>query len=295
MESIKDYIKEQRPNLTKQSISTYTSILKNLYIKVFGDGDDIDIKKFSDTNKILEHLKTLEPNKRKTVLSALVILTDKKEYRDQMLNDIQSYNAEQHTQEKSDKQNASWVEGSEIKQLIDTLGKEVNLIYKKLLFTMHDYQTIQNYIILCLLGGVYIPPRRSKDYVDFKIKNIDKSKDNYLIKNKLVFNSYKTAKTYGQQEIIVPPELLKILRKWIKCNPTEYLLFDSNKHQLSNVKLNQRLNKLFDHKKVSTNALRHTFLSEKYQSTIKANNDMAKDMKDMGSSTIQERVYIKKL
>ena len=295
MESIKDYIKEQRPNLTKQSISTYTSILKNLYIKVFGDGDDIDIKKFSDTNKILEHLKTLEPNKRKTVLSALVILTDKKEYRDQMLNDIQSYNAEQHTQEKSEKQNASWVDGSEIKQLIDTLGKEVNLIYKKLLFTMHDYQTIQNYIILCLLGGVYIPPRRSKDYVDFKIKNIDKSKDNYLIKNKLVFNSYKTAKTYGQQEIIVPPELLKILRKWIKCNPTEYLLFDSNKHQLSNVKLNQRLNKLFDHKKISTNALRHTFLSEKYQSTIKANNDMAKDMKDMGSSTIQERVYIKKL
>jgi hypothetical protein len=295
MESIKDYIKEQRPNLTKQSISTYTSILKNLYIKVFGDGDDIDIKKFSDTDKILAHLKTLEPNKRKTVLSALVILTDKKEYRDQMLNDIQSYNEEQHTQEKSDKQNASWVDGSEIKQLIDTLGKEVNIIYKKLLFTMHDYQTIQNYIILCLLGGVYIPPRRSKDYVDFKIKNIDKSKDNYLIKNKLVFNSYKTAKTYGQQEIIVPPELLKILRKWIKCNPTEYLLFDSNKHQLSNVKLNQRLNKLFDHKKVSTNALRHTFLSEKYQSTIKANNDMAKDMKDMGSSTIQERVYIKKL
>jgi len=294
MESIKDYIKEQRPNLSKQSISTYTSILKNLYIKVFGDGDDIDIKKFSDTNKILEHLKTLEPNKRKTVLSALVILTDKKEYRNQMLNDIQSYNEGQNTQEKSVKQNASWVEGSEIKQLIDTLGKEVNIIYKKLLFTMHDYQTIQNYIILCLLGGVYIPPRRSKDYVDFKIKNIDKSKDNYLIKNKLVFNSYKTAKTYGQQEIIVPPELLKILRKWIKCNPTDYLLFDSNKHQLSNVKLNQRLNKLFDHKKVGVNQLRHTFLSDKYQSTIQANNDMAKDMSDMGSSTIQEKIYIKK-
>ncbi len=295
MESIRDYIKEKRPNLTKQSISTYTSILKNLYIKVFGDGDDIDIKKFNDTDKILEHLKTLEPNKRKTVLSALVILTDKKEYRNQMLNDIQSYNEEQHTQEKSDKQAASWVEGSEISSLIDTLGKEVNHIYKKLLFTMHDYQTIQNYIILCLLGGVFIPPRRSKDYVDFKIKNINKTTDNYLLKNKLVFNSYKTFKTYGQQEIIVPPELLKILRKWIKCNPTDYLLFDSNKHQLSNVKLNQRLNKIFDHKKVGVNQLRHTFLSDKYQSTIKSNNDMAKDMKDMGSSTIQERVYIKKL
>jgi hypothetical protein len=60
------------------------------------------------------------------------------------------------------------------------------------------------------------------------------------------------------------------------------------------VKLNQRLNKLFDHKKVGVNQLRHTFLSDKYQSTIQANNDMAKDMKDMGSSTIQEKIYIKK-
>lgn len=295
MEDIKKHIIMARPHLSKQSVSTYTSILKNLYIKVFGDDTDIDFNKFIDTKKILDHLKTLEPNKRKTILSALVILTDKKEYRDQMLDDIQSYNEEQHKQEKSDKQTASWVDGSDIKQLLDNIEKQVKLIYKKSSYSMADYQDIQNYIILCLLGGVYIPPRRSKDYVDFKIKNIDKTKDNYLLKDKLIFNSYKTAKTYGQQVITVPPELLKILRKWIKCNPTDYLLFDINNHQLSNVKLNQRLNKLFGDKKVGVNQLRHTFLSDKYQSTIKANNDMAKDMKDMGSSTIQEKIYIKKI
>ena len=43
-------------------------------------------------------------------------------------------------------------------------------------------------------------------YID-KIKNIDKSKDNYMNKNKLVFNSYKTAKTYGQQELEIPEAL----------------------------------------------------------------------------------------
>jgi integrase len=295
METIKKNIIECRPNLSKQSVSTYTSILKNLYIKVFGDTSDVNINKFNETKKILDHLKTLEPNKRKTILSALVILTDKKDYRDQMLHDIQSYNEEQHKQEKSNKQTESWVNGDEIKTLIDNISKEIKHIYKKENLNMSDYQSIQNYIILCLLGGVYIPPRRSKDYVDFKISDIDKSKDNYLNKDKLVFNSYKTAKTYGQQEIQVPPELLKILRKWIKVNPTDYLLFDSNGHKLSNVKLNQRLNKLFGDKKVSVNQLRHTYLSDKYQSTIKANNDMAKDMSDMGSSTIQEKIYIKKL
>lgn len=284
-----------RPHLSKQSVSTYTSILKNLYCKVFNESStNIDINKFNETSEILEFLKTLEPNKRKTILSALVILTDKKEFREQMLEDINKYNEEQHKQEKSEKQNDSWVESEEIKNLISTFEKEVKLIYKKQNITMSDLQTIQNYIILCLLGGVYIPPRRSKDYVDFKIKNIDKTKDNYINKNKFIFNSYKTAKTYGQQELEIPTELLKILKKWLKINPTEYLLFDSNANKLSNVKLNQRLNKLFGDKKVGVNQLRHTYLSDKYQETIKTNTEMANDLNKMGSSMTQEKIYIKK-
>jgi len=293
METIKTTIIEKRPHLSKQSIATYTSILKNLFEKVFPN-EAMDLEKFKDTKKILEHLKKSEPNKRKTILSSLVILTDCKPYRDQMLEDITAYNEEQHKQEASDKQSESWVEGEEVRKLLDTLKKEVKLIYKKETLTISDLQTIQNYIIMCLLGGVYIPPRRSKDFVDFKIKNIDKTKDNFLQKNTLVFNSYKTAKTYGQQTVEAPKELVAILKKWFKVNPTEYLLFDSNKNKLSNVKLNQRLNKLFGDKKVSVNQLRHTFLSDKYQDTIKLHQDMAKDMRQMGSSTIQEKIYIKK-
>lgn len=293
MEIIKNKIIEVRPHLSKQSVSTYTSILKNLYSKVF-NSSEIDLTKFNDFKKILDFLKTLEPNKRKTVLSALVILTDKKEYRSQMLEDIQQYNEDQHKQEKTEKQNESWVDGDEIRSLINNMEKEVKLLYKKENLTMSDLQTIQNYIILCLLGGSYIPPRRSKDYVDFKINDIDKVKNNYMNKNTLVFNSYKTAKTYGQQIIEIPNELTKILKKWVKVNPTDYLLFDSNKNQLSNVKLNQRLNKLFGHKKVGVNQLRHTFLSDKYQESIKTNNEMANDLNKMGSSMVQEKIYIKK-
>ena len=42
------------------------------------------------------------------------------------------------------------------------------------------------------MGGIYIPPRRSLDYVCFKIKNINRDEDNYLDKNEFVFNKYKT-------------------------------------------------------------------------------------------------------
>ena len=60
-------------------------------------------------------------------------------------------------------------------------------MYKKKTLTPSDLQQIQGYIIMSLLGGIFIPPRRRKDYVDFVIKDIDKSKDNYLDKNKMEY------------------------------------------------------------------------------------------------------------
>jgi hypothetical protein len=77
--------------------------------------------------------------------------------------------------------------------------------------------------------------------IDFKIKNIDETKDNHLEKDKLLFNSQP------EKEIVeVSKPLQSILKKWISINPTEYLLFDTNKNKLSSVKLNQRLNKIFN-------------------------------------------------
>ena len=86
----------------------------------------------------------------------------------------------------------------------------------------------------------------------------------------------------------------KILTKWSSVNPTDYLFFDSFFQPLSSVKLNQRLNKLFDNKRISMNALRHSYLSNKYQNTIETNNELASDMTKMGSSIAQQKVYIKK-
>jgi len=289
---IKEEIIKLKPNISQSSVNTYNSILKNLYKNVFKN-EDYDLKKFESTGPILSYLKDLEPNKRKTILASLVVITDNKRYRDQMMKDIEEYKANESTQVKNDKQTDSWVDTSEIDTLIKDMESNVNTLYKKKSLNNTDLQDIQNYIILCILSGKYIPPRRSKDYVDFKIKGIDKDKDNYIEKKNMVFNSYKTAKTYQRQEIPIPPELMKILNKWIKINPTEYLLFDSNGKKLTNVKLTQRLNKIFG-KKASVNQLRHTYLSGKYQDTIKLNKEMADDMKAMGSSRSQEQIYIKK-
>jgi hypothetical protein len=292
MDKIKSYIAEKRNTLSKSSINTYASILKNLYKRVFED-EDYNLEKFNNTEPVINHLQNIPPNKRKTILSALVIITDKKPYRDLMLEDVRAYNKEIDTQTKSDTQKENWIEGDGINTLYSELKQDAESLYKKKTHTSADLQQIQNFIMVSLLGGIYIPPRRSKDYVDFKIKNIDKEKDNYLDKNKMVFNSYKTAKTYGRQEVEVPKQLKSILTKWYKINPTEYLLFDSNMNQLSSVKLNQRFNKMFDGKKISVNALRHSFLTEKYKDVSLQNKKLENDMEDMGSSSNMASTYIK--
>lgn len=292
-----DKIKEQisiiRPSLSKSSLITYASILKNLYKSVFGEETEYDEKDFEKTEKIIDHLKSLEPNKRKTILSALVVITDKPAYRELMLEDIKEYNKDILKQEKTNEQEDSWLSKEEIDKLIEELKKDANIVYRKSNPSIVDLQTIQNYIILCLLGGSYIPPRRSKDYVDFKIKNIDKAVDNYIDKSKLVFNSYKTAKTYGKQEVECPKDLKNILNKWIKVNPTDYLLFDSKKNKLSNVKLNQRLNKLFK-KHSAVNSLRKSFLTEKFGDMIDKNKEIDDTFKAMGSSRTQFPIYVLK-
>jgi integrase len=293
MDALKEHLHSKRPTLSKSSLTTYSSILKNLYKKVFGD-NELEIKKFDDTDKVLAFLKDMPPNKRKTILSSLVIITDKKPYRDLMLEDVRDYNKEIHKQEKTPEQEASWVSSNQVKDIWELLKKDADLLYKKKSLKPADLQQIQSYIILSLLGGIFIPPRRSKDYVDFTIRDIDKERDNYLDKGKMVFNSYKTAKTYGQQVVDIPKPLQSILRKWIAINPTKTLLFDANMNPLSSVKLNQRLNKIFDEKKVSVNQLRHTYLTTKFGHTIEQKTSIDNTMSEMGSSANMLDTYVKK-
>ena len=281
---LKTELKKLRPTLSDGSLTTYCSILRSLHKKIFGG--DIQKSDFDDTDKVLKHLDEMPPNKRKTILSALVVISGKPDYRTEMLEDIKSYSADAKKMEKTETQEANWVSKDEILALYNEYKQDAMLRYKKSKLSMNDLQAIQNYIILCLLGGMFIAPRRSLDYTEFVIKDIDKSKDNYLDKTELVFNRYKTAKFYDEQRVSIPKELLTILKKWIKNNDTEYLLFDSNGSKLTSVKLNQRLNKIFG-KNASVNLLRHSYLTEKFGDEIERSKKMANVAEEMGTSSAQ--------
>ena len=290
--SLKEELKSKRKSLSESSLTTYSSILKNLYKKVFGEGQ-IKLSDFDKTKEIIEYIKDVPPNKRKSILSALVVLTDNEDYRKLMLGDINKYNSFIKTQQKTETQEANWIEKEKIKEVFDKLEKDAKQIYKKQSLTMNDLQSIQEYIIVALLGGLFIPPRRLLDYTEFRVKNIKKDEHNYYNRGSLYFNHYKTAKHYGEQSVKVPKTLQAILTKWInKINPNEYLLFDNNGNKLNSVKLNQRLNKIFNGK-ISVNNLRHTYLTDKFGEQIEKNKEIASTMEKMGSSAQQLTTYVK--
>jgi hypothetical protein len=289
-----DELKTQRPHLSAGSLKTYNSLLRSLYKNVFGNDEKPNVKNFNKTETIIEFLNTKPYNVRKTILSSLMCISPNDDYKTLMLEDINTYNKEVKKMVMNDKQKKSNISTDEVTEKYNELKDNAEMLYKKKHINENDLQRIQDFIIVSLLGGIHIVPRRSLDYISMKIRNVDKTKDNYIEKNNFVFNQYKTQKFYGKQELPMTPLLKKIITKWISIIPTpiDTLLFNANFEPLINVTLNQRLNRLLG-KGRAVNQMRHTYLTDKYSKVMEAQKEMANDMSDMGSSEIQAPNYIK--
>jgi len=290
---LSDVIKEKRPNLSAGSLRTYKSILTNLYRKCYPDDNEIKLNKFDNEEIIMTHLKEIPFSKRKTTLAALVVLTGNKEYNKLMMSDIKEYSDNQMLQKKDGKFAENMIPIADIETLLKKYETEAKLLYKKEKLDMSDYQKIQNYILLCLTGGIYMAPRRSLDWV-MKHKNYNADEDNYVdLKKKLfVFNSYKTKKTYGAQTEPIPKLLLVILKKWIAILPEDmdYILFDNKGGAITPSQITHRLNSIFD-KKISTSMLRHIFLTSKFSNVNL--KEIADTAASMGNSPKMALEYVK--
>jgi hypothetical protein len=299
MNKIKEQIVKNRPELSKASIATYSSILKSLFLKDGGDKDDISLEWFNNQDKIIDLLKDIESTKRKTILSALVVINqgnDNDKYKKLMMDDGKEADKIINSQTMTTKQSENWITQEQIRNKYKELYSDIKTyLVKKDNLSMAEFQKFQNLIILSLASGLYFPPRRAMDLVFLKLKDVDPEKDNYLDmkKKKLVWNKYKTAKFYGTQySDNLPTEFLALMKKFIKFNNYDYMLVDTNGDQLSSVKLNQRINKIFD-KKVGVNIFRHSFLSEKYKD-VPALDDILKTADGMGHSVVEALQYVKK-
>ena len=294
--NLKEILLKNRPALSTNSLNAYSSNLKNLFLKNNKD-KEFNLEWFSNENNILESLKDVEPARRKTYLASVIVLINDpektKQLQEQMMKDSQKWHEDNKEQIKTIEQEENWITQDEIKVIFNTYLKNARYIWNKKNKDSNDLELLNKLVLLALMSGIFIPVRRSLDYSEFKIKNIDPEKDNYLNKKtkSLVFNVYKTSKIYKKQEIIIPNKLYNILVKWIKINPTEYLLFDKNLKKMNSVKIRNLFNEIFG-KNTSTNILRHSYISSKYKADLK---ELLKDAEQMGTSaTTLQTQYIKR-
>ena len=291
--NLEDALMKKRPTLGQNSVKTYTSVLKSLHKKVFGVNAPLEMKNFEKQMEILRSLEDKSPTSRKTTLSALVVLTNNDTYRQEMLKDIKEHQKKMDSQQMSEKQLENSVSQEDISKKLQQLKKPaMAALNGSKDISKQGYQDIQNYILLLLMSGHGgLPPRRSLDYVAFKVDDISKQ-DNYMEGKFFVFNTFKTAKSAGQQRIPVPLRTRNLINKWKARNPTSYLFFDTRQKPMTSVKMTQKLNKIFG-KNVSVNALRSSYLSDKFQDSIKIKKDIDNTIKQMGSSSNVATTYIK--
>jgi hypothetical protein len=227
---------------------------------------------------------------RKTSLSALFVLTGKNEYREQMLEDCKAVNNDYLQQTKTQKQTDNWATVQEIRDVYDKLYTDVKLMFAKK--AVMQPNIVISYLLVALLGGVAgCPPRRSLEYSLMKIRNYC-STDNYYKAGKFYFNKYKTSSKYGLQTMEVPKDIDVIIKKWIKINNTDFLLFSNNENKLNSSQITRILNKCFG-KNISTDMLRHIYLSNLYKD-VPALTQMENTANEMGHSLTTALQYVKK-
>jgi hypothetical protein len=305
---IEEHIKKNRPHLKANSISTYRNAIKKVYkLCDFPVGVDATYSLlYTNPKKVIETLKSLPANIRKTYYAALVVYCGDKDktalkmYSSEMRDDISAYTKEQATNRKSDQQKENWLTWPEVLQVVETLRKKVIPLWKETSLTKAEYNLLQSYILVSCY--TMIPPRRASDYINLKYRN-DSELDNFYNakKGQMLFRIYKTAKVYGTQEETVPKILKTLLNKWINKKDSltgglanvaksDYIFNGPGGKKFSNGDITNTLNYIFD-KRISVSMLRHIFITDKLSPKIEELKAIAGDM---GHSVAQQALYVKK-
>ena len=246
--------------------------------------------------------------KRNYITAVLVVLRafDANEklidYYKNIINDLnEEYTGIMSKNNKSEKQEANWLQLSELTKVFNSIEKEVKAmdLKNRIKLKPTDFNKLQDYVI----AGLYtlLPPIRldfAPMFVESKKSKINDS-DNYLFnggRNKKVFiiNEYKNNKSHGQQTLRIPSKLNSIINIWLKYNDTGNFLLNNRREMLSANGLGKAITRIFKPtgKNVTINLLRSIYISENVDmKALKKSEELAKDM--MHSPAVQKGIYYK--
>ena len=268
--SIKKYKSLLKLYLLNEKIGDYNKTFINLFDKKTERGQFISKETIrSCISAILWFIETRKPNETKLI----------NEYRLLMAHLRKSCLFDTRTNTNIKQEVLDW---DYILQIRETLKNKVEAIKKKhpviivdnvvgkCELNIQEKAAMKKYLIACLY--TYNPPRRLLDYgrmniinnlKDFELLNKQgKTKEHnyYLYDNKIfVFCYYKTVNIYGIQYLSINNELDKALKDYINL-----MGLSKGKLLFANKDFEQLVRKTF---KVGVNTIRHSFISNLYEST----------------------------
>tara|TARA_R110001599_G_scaffold92843_2_gene242693 strand:- start:800 stop:1798 length:999 start_codon:yes stop_codon:yes gene_type:complete len=315
MVDIKEKIMEARPNAKESTVKMYVSNLNKLQ-KMFNTDD---WKFLDDIDKVKEKLNHLHYTSQRNYFNSIIILlmalnSDKKY--DKLLDKYNTirdegnkkYQDDNATGVISDKQKKNFAELSEVKDMINTMDKEIKAkgLKKKESLDPKEKALIQVYILFSIytrlpmrndVSGMTIITKRLYN----KLKEDEKKEKNFLVieKNKMFFvlNQFKTSAKYKELDIDIPKDLEKLLRFYIKVNGLsngDTLFTSSTGKPLSRNALSQlfiKTSKKYMDKSISTTMLRKIVLSDKFADVKKEQEEMAEITGH--SVATMNKVYVK--
>lgn len=318
MDIIKEAIDSKR-NIKPNSLKAYLISLQKTHDFIEGEGELEDLNFLKNEEEVVEKLQDLKLSTQKNYLSAIIVALDamndegdydsELEYYRGYLAELQKqHQEEQEKQQKTKSQDENWASMKELRKVMTKYKADImerELLTKPEL-NRKQFDLVQKWVVANLFLDDENPPTRL-DYAPMKVikeedfeKLSDDEKDdaNYLVlksRNKKYFHfgEYKTAKKYGANVIPVGKKLNSVLNIWLRINPTDSLLLNSQgKPQTANG-LGKYITKVFEPtgKKIGINLLRHIFITEKFAPQLDEKKDVASKM---GHSVGTQELYAKK-
>ena len=306
MENNKLYESLKSKNITESSLKLYLNNLRRL------NGGDFpkSLTFLKDVEAVVAKIADYKPNTRRTYLISIVSLlkTEPKQKKlyDKYYSLLETYNKAGATNnEKSETQKENWLSQTEVKKTYDELTAAVAPLTEKKKLSTDEYNKLLSWVVLSLY--VLAPPRRNLDYqLAVAINKYSAelpTEYNYLdlSADKWYFNNYKTKGTYKTQEVQANPEVMSVIRKYLKFHPLRAelkkksgnapLLATADGEPLAgNNAITRILNKVFG-RRIGVSMLRNIYLTDKYSGQTA---ELKQDASDMGTSTnVIQNHYIK--
>ena len=280
MTSLKDKIKNLKPNLKDSSVNLYLTNLKKIYREIECEGRKESICNFDNLNfldnydRVMESLADENVNTKKNRLIAIVVSLQAtkanpkliERYTKEMIELANQSNENYKKQEKSQKQVDNWVEYEDLVNLANNmLGRlKKHSILSKDELTRAEYNLLQEYVVL----RFYLNHPLRNDIANVRIiqnKDEDDKVNNFLLVDgdevSLLLNDYKTVKTFGPQEYKIDKKFSKIIKIFLKHNNSGFFITKSNRTEaITPNGITKLLNRLFKReldKTISTSMLRH--------------------------------------